>query len=117
MKYTPGLHVLAEIHTDATPLLADYAPLRRFYAERIGAYGLQAVGEVFHPFEGGGFTGVICLTESHLAVHTWPEFGRLTFDVYLSNFRRVNDGKARHLLEDTLSFFNATRYTSHEVTR
>jgi S-adenosylmethionine decarboxylase len=117
MNHTPGLHVLAEIHSEALPLLTDYAPLRLFYAERIAAYGLQAVGEVFHHFEGGGFTGVICLTESHLAVHTWPEFGMLTFDVYLSNFQRVNDGKARHLLEDTLSFFRATRYTSHEVTR
>jgi S-adenosylmethionine decarboxylase len=117
MNHTPGLHVLAEIHSEASHLLTDYAPLRLFYAERIGVYGLQAVGEVFHHFEGGGFTGVICLTESHLAVHTWPELGMLTFDVYLSNFRRVNDGKARHLLEDTLSFFKATRYTSHELVR
>ena len=117
MSYTPGLHLLAEIHSEATHLLTDYAPLRLFYAERIGAYGLQAVGEVFHHFEGGGFTGVVCLNESHLAVHTWPELQMLTFDVYLSNFRRVNDSKARSLLEDTLSFFKATRYTSHEVRR
>jgi S-adenosylmethionine decarboxylase len=117
MQYTPGLHLLAEIHSDESELLKDYAPVRKLFADRIEKYGLQTVGEVFHNFEGGGFTGVICLTESHLAIHTWPEFGILTFDVYLSNFRRVNDHTVRQLLEDALSFFKATRYNAQEVQR
>ncbi len=116
-SYTPGLHILAEIQSEELHLLKDYMPVRKLFTDLIGRYGLQSIGEVFHNFEGGGFTGVICLTESHLAIHTWPEFGTVTFDVYLSNFRRVNDAKVRHLLEDTLSFFKATKYSAREVQR
>jgi len=37
--------------------------------------GLQVAGE-------GGVTGLVMLTESHLACHTYPEFGVATFNLY-----------------------------------
>src|SRR5262245_31506048 len=46
--------------------------------------GLKPLGEAtWHAFPGpGGVTGFLLLTESHLAVHTFPERGFAAFDLY-----------------------------------
>ena len=45
--------------------------------------GLTSLGSVWHKFEGaGGVTGMIALTESHLACHTYPEYEIATFNLY-----------------------------------
>lgn len=37
-----------------------------------------------HKFsQGGGVTGVALLAESHISVHTWPEFDYAAFDVFM----------------------------------
>ncbi len=117
MMYKPGLHILAEIYTDQYALLRDFVPVRALFIDKIQHYGLTSVGEVFHSFPDAGFTGVICLTESHIAIHSWPEYGLATFDIYLSNFKKDNDTITRALFEDTLTFFKATRHLKEEVKR
>jgi S-adenosylmethionine decarboxylase len=51
---------------------------------------LRAVGSpVWHVFPGaGGVTGLLLLTESHLACHTFPERGFAAFDLYCCRPRR-----------------------------
>lgn len=72
----------------------DPAALRRETALRglldkvIIELGLKSVGAVWHKFEGeGGVTGLIALTESHLACHTYPEHGTATFNLYCCRSR------------------------------
>lgn len=117
MNYTPGLHILAEIYTQEIQLLSNYSLIRELFFDKIRQYGLSSVGEVFHSFSGAGYTGIICLTESHIAIHSWPEYGLVTFDIYLSNFKKDNDTITRAVFEDTLTFFRANRFTKTEVTR
>jgi spermidine synthase len=47
----------------------------------------------------GGVTGAVLLAESHLAIHTWPETGNVTIDVYVCNFSDDNSGKAQTLMD------------------
>ena len=35
-----------------------------------------------HKFPGHGITGVLILAESHIAIHTWPEYDYLAIDVF-----------------------------------
>ena len=44
--------------------------------------------------QNGGATGAVVLAESHLAIHTWPESGGATLDVYVCNFTADNTSKA-----------------------
>ena len=47
-----------------------------------------SIGSVWHKFDGeGGVTGLIALTESHLACHTYPEYGTATFNLYCCRTR------------------------------
>ena len=68
--------------------LRDEALLQDLFARVIRDLGLRAVGEVWHKFPGeSGVTGMIALTESHLACHTYPEYGTATFNLYCCRAR------------------------------
>ena len=60
----------------------------RYCRNVIADLGLRTVGSVWHKFDGeGGVTGLIALTESHLACHTYPEYGTATFNLYCCRTR------------------------------
>lgn len=100
----PGLHIVANFSVDANDLLCDYTVFQRFINEQIVKFGLSKVGEVYHNFPAGGFTGVVCLTESHLSIHTWPELRYVTFDVFLSNYMKDNRETTRALYATVQKF-------------
>jgi S-adenosylmethionine decarboxylase len=119
--YAPGLHMLA---TFAAPpaALRDAEACRAFFDAQVQAFGLAKVGEAYHSFPAdengpGGFTAVLALTESHLSIHTWPEHGLATFDVFLSNFRRDNSAAVRGIYAATLVFFEGIEQQKTEVRR
>jgi len=78
---------------------------------------LFEVGRVLHVFDSGGFTAVSCLTESHLSVHTWPENGKVTFDIFLSNHLEINNDKVESLWEFTKDFFSAYDLKINRINR
>lgn len=45
--------------------------------------GATVLAAHFHPFDGGGVTGVLLLAESHITVHTWPEHGYAALDLFM----------------------------------
>ncbi|MEO6655534.1 MAG: adenosylmethionine decarboxylase [Pyrinomonadaceae bacterium] len=68
--------------------LRDEAAIREILSGVIAGLGLRSIGSVWHKFEGeGGITGLIALTESHLACHTYPEYGTATFNLYCCRTR------------------------------
>ena len=117
MPYKPGLHILSTFKTENTNLLGASSGCRPFFESLVKEHGLQEVGNVYHDFDGGGFTAVLCLTESHLSIHTWPEFGLATFDVFLSNYQKENDGKVRDIYQQVLDFFQGETTHLQEVKR
>lgn len=64
--------------------LRDTSRLQDVFARAVGELGLSVVGSPqWHKFGGeGGVTGLALLSESHLACHTYPEFGVATFNLY-----------------------------------
>ncbi len=44
--------------------------------------GATIVNSVFHTFNPHGVSGVVVIAESHLAIHTWPEYGYAAVDVF-----------------------------------
>lgn len=68
----------------------------------IADLGLRSIGSVWHKFEGeGGVTGLIALTESHLACHTYPEHSTATFNLYCCQTRPEWDWETN--LRETLA--------------
>jgi S-adenosylmethionine decarboxylase len=115
--YKPGLHLICDCTSHQTSLLTDFEACQKLLNQLIAQHQLSKVGEVYHNFPNGGFTGVVCLTESHISIHTWPEFGRITFDVFLSNYQKTNNHIAQNICSELLHLFNAKAIATHEIER
>ncbi|MEJ2415509.1 MAG: adenosylmethionine decarboxylase [Exilibacterium sp.] len=58
--------------------------LERLLREAAKAAEARVLGAHFHPFgQGLGVTGVLILAESHMSVHTWPEYNYAAFDIFM----------------------------------
>lgn len=114
-----GLHLTADLQgcpCDA-PEMTEPEALGTLCLRAVASVGLQPVGRLFHRFPGGGVTGVVLLAESHVAVHTWPELGGVTLDVYVCNLGEDNSGKAERLLGRLLEAFSPGRVERHALRR
>lgn len=108
-----GLHLTADLRgcDPAQPLMTELTALQTLCVRAVEAAGLGAVAELFHRFtpapgeSQSGITGVVLLAESHLAVHTWPELGAVTLDVYACNLGRDNSARAQALMEALVAAF------------
>lgn len=69
--------------------LRDLERIRGIFGRVVADLGLKTIGEpTWHKFQGeGGVTGLVMLTESHLACHTYPEHGIATFNLYCCRTR------------------------------
>jgi S-adenosylmethionine decarboxylase len=120
-----GLQLCADLHgcDSALPAMQDANALRALCIAAVEAAGLSAVAERFHAFEPivpgepAGITGVVLLAESHLAVHTWPEQGAVTLDVYVCNLGQDNSAKASALLQQLRNAFAPARAEIQEIQR
>lgn len=117
MQYNPGLHILAEFSSLKTSQISSFVPCKTLFNDLIEEFGLQKVGEVYHDFPNGGFTAVVCLTESHISIHTWPEFNLATFDIFLSNYQKDNSLKVKEIYQRVLNFFDGVEKQKTEIIR
>ena len=60
----------------------DLPYIRNALLEAAEKTGATIVGQSFHQFSPQGVTGVVSIAESHLAIHTWPEFGYAAVDIF-----------------------------------
>ena len=118
-----GLHLTADLSGCPTDparhaAMADADALRALCLQAVERAGLRAVGALFHRFPApGGVTGVVLLAESHLAVHTWPELGAVTLDVYVCNRGADNSARAQALLALVQAAFDPGHCEQHRVVR
>jgi S-adenosylmethionine decarboxylase len=79
-----GIHLLADFYgiADARLVSCDAIDaLLRAGAEAAGATILHSHFHSFGPSQ--GVTGVLLLAESHISIHTWPEFGFAAADIFM----------------------------------
>jgi S-adenosylmethionine decarboxylase len=117
MTYQPGRHIVATLRSGESALLQSHTCFRLHINQLIDQFGLSRLGDVYHDFHPQGFTAVICLSESHISIHTWPEYGMLNLDIYLSNFQRNNDGTADGIFQSLVDFFRADIAQSQTLIR
>lgn len=97
-----GTEWLIEAEGCSVSALRDEQLLRSVLERIVGDLGLRSIGSVWHKFPGeGGVTGLIALTESHLACHTYPEHSTATFNLYCCRTRSEWDWESN--LRDALA--------------
>lgn len=79
-----GLHLLVEFNDVEPALLTDPGRLEAALRDAALAGGAQILYGHFHHFGGHqGVTGVLLLQESHISIHTWPEYLYAAVDVFM----------------------------------
>ena len=107
-----GRHILAEFYECDPAMLNDTGAIEQAMNEAAAASGATVVQSVFHMFSPYGVSGVVVVAESHLAVHTWPEYGFAAVDYFTCG--EVDAGAAIRCL---CAKFGAERVTTREIER
>ncbi len=79
-----GCEWVVEAHGCDSAPLCDVPKLKELFATIIADLSLRAVAEPsWHQFPGAaGVTGLCLLSESHLACHTFPEYGSICLNLF-----------------------------------
>jgi S-adenosylmethionine decarboxylase len=76
-----GRHLILELKGCRPDLLDDLPYIQETMLHAAESTGATIVGETFHKFAPQGVTGVVAIAESHLCIHTWPEYGYAAADI------------------------------------
>lgn len=77
-----GRQILVEFYQCDPEVLNDEARIRDILIEGVRRSKATIVTDSFHSFSPHGVSGVVVIAESHVAIHTWPEYGYAAVDIF-----------------------------------
>jgi len=109
-----GIEWIVEAHGCDPATLSSVERIEELFGSLVADLNLHPLGKTnWHKFPNtGGITGVSLLSESHLACHTFPEYGSLCLNIFCCRPRPGTDFEA--LLKKD---FGAARVSIRKVDR
>ena len=92
-----GIHCIAELYECPRDLLNDESFIVIALRESVKKGLATLLHEVSHHFTPQGVTALGLIAESHVAIHTWPEYGYAAVDVFTCGDRANAEKACRHL--------------------
>jgi len=77
-----GKHLIVEMYDCDVKVLDSIDLLRKALLEAAKSTKSTIIREFFHKFSPQGVTGVIVIAESHITIHTWPEYNYAAIDIF-----------------------------------
>lgn len=77
-----GKHLLIEYYDCDSKILKNTLLTEEYMMGAARLAGATIVESVFHTFSPWGVSGVIVIKESHLTIHTWPEYKYAAVDLF-----------------------------------
>ena len=77
-----GVHLVLELKDCPADLLDNLHFVQQTLLDVAHSMGATVVGETFHKFAPQGVTGVVAIAESHICIHTWPEYNYAAVDIF-----------------------------------
>ena len=77
-----GRQIVAEFYACDSARLNDVDVIRGALLEAARRAGATIVNQAFHHFSPHGVSGAVIIAESHLSIHTWPEYGYAAVDLF-----------------------------------
>ena len=82
MSTALGNHILVEFMSCDPHIMNDVSAIERDMVAAAQKAGATVINSTFHHFSPYGVSGVVVIQESHLAIHTWPEYGYAAVDLF-----------------------------------
>jgi S-adenosylmethionine decarboxylase len=77
-----GTHVLVELQECNSKLLNDLKKVEEFMVSAAKEARATILKVYFHKFSPFGISGAVVIAESHLTIHTWPEYKYAAVDIF-----------------------------------
>ena len=77
-----GIQILLDLENCNDNILDDIDFIKDLLIKSAIESGATIVGESFHKFNPVGVTGIVSIAESHISIHTWPEFKYAAVDIF-----------------------------------
>ena len=77
-----GTHILVELSECDPRVLSDVEKVTNILVQAAKEANAEVLQTAFHRFNPQGVSGVVVIAESHLSIHTWPEYGYAAMDIY-----------------------------------
>lgn len=77
-----GTHLLVELKDCNSKLLNDIKKIEEILVAAAKEAKATIIESRFHKFSPFGISGVVVIAESHLTIHTWPEYGYAAVDIF-----------------------------------
>ncbi|NOY17114.1 MAG: S-adenosylmethionine decarboxylase proenzyme [Gammaproteobacteria bacterium] len=108
-----GHQIVAEFYGCNRDSLNDVNFIRAVMVDAAEKAGATIVAKTFHHFSPHGVSGAVIIAESHLSIHTWPEYGYAAVDLFTCG-DTVSSETAFNCLRDTLE---STQVSTMELHR
>jgi S-adenosylmethionine decarboxylase len=96
-----GRHLVVEYSDCDKSKLNDERFLEDAMKEAVRRSGATIVRSVFHQYNPQGVSGVVVIAESHISIHTWPEYGYAAVDFFTCG-QSVDPYKAHEYLKEAV---------------
>lgn len=107
-----GRHILVEYYNCDEAILGECELIEAYMNEAAIRTGATIVTSCFHTFNPWGVSGAVIIQESHITIHTWPEYGYASVDLYTCG--DINPWEGFKYLSDVLK---SEKSESTEVAR
>jgi len=77
-----GTHIIVELSDCNPDILSDVDQVSNILVAAAKEANAEILQTAFHRFTPQGVSGVVVIAESHLSIHTWPEYGYAAMDIY-----------------------------------
>lgn len=95
-----GTHLLVELQDCSnSKLLNDLKKVEETLVSAAKAAKATIVETCFHKFSPFGISGVVVIAESHLSIHTWPEYGYAAVDIFTCGETLQPEAAASYLID------------------
>lgn len=108
-----GRHILVEFFGCNAEILNEVSTIETGMVNAAEKAGATVINSTFHHFSPYGVSGVVVIQESHLAIHTWPEYQYAAVDLFTCG-DAVNPWDSFDFLKEV---FEAKNYSALEMRR
>ncbi len=108
-----GQHALLNFIGVDSAILKDHEMIKKILLDSANKGNFTILNSFFHAFDNHGFTGILLLSESHMSIHTWPEYNYMALDV----FSCASSAKLEKTIDSLKSKFKCNRIEEKRLNR
>ena len=98
---TLGVHLLVELQLCESSKLNSVSFIKQSMLKAAEISGATILNSIFQESPSQGVLGIVIVSESHLSIHTWPEYRYAAVDIFTCG-QKADPWKASEYIESSL---------------